>query len=324
MLACDKCGAAITEGSKFCPQCGDPVTEKDKMMKPSTKNQIAMVKISFGKSSSPNYQQAIDICKNIPTYSVEGEGKQISHSIELPITEVELLINLYELVGNWKSSKMLINGQRKTKKSLTYYGVGCYRKRQKAYNPKQYCFGENNFDANIWGCKRLKMPIYEWGGGWLSYGEFDKSGIWHFDKDRIEHDLELAIKENELCPILNRNRILKTLQNLPNKINPKNNEIWEFKTSYEEIDGDYKEVAVGIKPKIEKIDKFVSGDFKPNFELEGNTTEQKMKISIGADKNRSQNVNSTTKTVKNSGGCLLPIIIFIITIVLLLSLLIIV
>jgi len=31
MLVCDKCGAGIEDGSKFCAQCGDPVTEADRV-----------------------------------------------------------------------------------------------------------------------------------------------------------------------------------------------------------------------------------------------------------------------------------------------------
>lgn len=266
MLVCNKCAAGINKGAKFCPQCGDPVTKEDQVNTLVTGSQVANVEITFGKSSSPNFNRAIEICKNIPSYSVIGEEKYTQHKIILPITEVDLIVNLFELVGSWKSSQMLINGHFATKKDLTYYGVGCYRSRQKAYKPEQFCFGEHDYEANIWGCKRLNMPINEWGGGWLDYGEFDKSGVWHFDKDRIRHELELTLKENELCPILDRKRVLETLEKLPSSINPKIDNNWQYRTNYEEINGDYKEVAVGIKPVIKKINRYVMGGFKPSWE----------------------------------------------------------
>jgi hypothetical protein len=272
MLVCDKCNAGITEGTKFCPQCGDPVTEADRVSIPALKNQIAPVEITFGYSTSANYQKAVDICKNIPSYTESGEGKNLQHKIILPITEVELLTNLFELVGSWKTSQMLINGHACTKKDLTYYGVGCFRSKKKAYKPEQYCFGESEYEANIWGCKRLNMPINEWGGGWLSYGSFNKSGVWVFDKNRIKHEIELAIKENELCPVLDRQRILETLDKIPETINPKTDKNWKYQTSYEEIDGDYKEVAVGIKPVIKKINKYVLGSFRPSWDMSGNSS----------------------------------------------------
>lgn len=270
MLVCDKCGAGINEGSKFCPQCGDPVTEADQVSVPVTESQIANVEISFGQSSSPSFTKAIEICKNIPSYSTSGEGKQTQHKISLPITEVDLIINLFELVGSWKSSQMLINGHPATKKDLTYYGVGCYRNRQKAYKPEQFCFGEKEYEANIWGCKRLNMPINEYGGGWLDYGEFNKSGVWCFDKGRIKHELEVALKENELCPVLDRKRVLETLDKLPCNINPKTDSNWQYRTqtSYEEVSGGYKEVATGIKPVVKKINRYVIGDFKPSWKTQ--------------------------------------------------------
>ena len=266
MLECDKCGGGINEGSKFCPQCGDPVTEADRVSTPATESKIANVGLSFGYSSSANYGKAVEICKNIPSYSVEGEEKNLKHKVTLPITEVDLIANLFDLVGSWKSSKMLINGHVATKKDLTYYGVGCYRNRQKAYNPKQYCFGEREFEANIWGCKRLNMPVNEWGGGWLDYGKFDDQGVWYFDKDRIKHELEIKLKENDLCPVLDRKKVLETLENLPDSINPKKDKNWKYKTSYEDVSGDFKEVAVGIRPVLNKVNRYIIGSFKPAWE----------------------------------------------------------
>ncbi len=267
MLICDKCEASISEGSQFCPQCGDPVTDADLVILPTRESQVANVEISFGQSSSSNFNKAVEICQNIPSYSVIGEGKQIEYKIILPITEVDLIINLYELIGSWKSSKMLINGSTATKKDLIYHGVGCYRNRQKAYKPNQFCFGEKEYEANIWGCKKLNMPIYEWGAEWLDYGNFDRYGIWHIDKDRIKHELELALKENELCPVLDRRQVLQTLDKFPTTIDVKRDKNWEYITNYEKVNGEYKEVAIGIKPIIRKINKYVIGEFKPTWEI---------------------------------------------------------
>ena len=222
MLVCDKCHAKIADGYKFCPECGDPVTEAD-VVKENTivlHGKTPIVTLVFGYSTSGNYQRAIEMCSKNPSYELTGEGKGIQHKISLPITEAELLGNLYDLVGSWKSSFMQIDGVSATKKDLVYGGVGCFRERQKAYDPEMYCYGSAAYDRNIWGCKRLNMPLYEWGGGWLECGAFDKQGVWHFDKNMIRHELETAIEENKLCPIINRDLILKTLDRLPDRINP--------------------------------------------------------------------------------------------------------
>jgi hypothetical protein len=296
MMICDKCNAGITAGSRFCAQCGDPVSEADRVINIVQDSSIASVEIIFGESSSPNFRKAVDICKNIPTYSVTGEGKQTQYRIKLPITEVELLINVYDLVGSWKTSQMLINGLSASKKNLTYYGVGCYRNRQKAFKPEQHCFGEKDFEFNIWGCKKLNLPIYGWGGGWLDYGQFDKSGVWHFDKARIKHALEVSIKENEHCPVLNKQRIFETLERLPEAIDPKTDKNWSYVTTYEEIKGEYKEVATGIKPNIKNVNKYVIGEYNPHWDFqESEHNSATVDIVVNAE---SKEDNSILKKIK--------------------------
>ena len=156
------------------------------------------------------------------------------------------------------------------------------------------------------------MPINEWGGGWLDYGEFDKSGIWHLNKDRIKHELELTLKENELCPVLDRRKVLETLEKLPNTISPKENKNWEYTTSYEEINGEYKEVAVGIKPVIKKINRYVVGGFKPNWkteELEHNLdNDNVINVDIPTDTESLTGINSSKPEKKSSTFTILLVI----------------
>jgi hypothetical protein len=76
------------------------------------------------------------------------------------------------------------------------------------------------------------------------------------------------LKDNELCPALNKEQVIETIDKLPDSINPKVDSNWQYRTSFEEINGDYKEVAVGIKPIIKKINRYVIGEFKPSWESE--------------------------------------------------------
>lgn len=312
MINCDKCGGSITEGSKYCPHCGDPVTELDKPKDAISKNQVAQVEISFGRSTSANYEHAVEICKKIESYKESGEGSSLRHSVTLPITEVDLILNIYELVGSFKSSRMLINGQFAKKSALVYHGVGCFRNQQKAYNKEQYCFGENIYEFNIWGCKRLEMPFSEWGGSWLEYGSLDDNGIWHFDKQRIRHELERSIHENELCPILNRTNIFETLDKIPNTIDPKSNPNWEYKTEDEEIDGDWKEVATGIKPVLKKASTYVIGSYKPKWDVsESKVFGETDTIRISIDTSEiSKLAEKDEKKISAPTGCLIIIIVF--------------
>lgn len=266
MLICNKCNASINQESKFCPQCGDIVDEKDIVTNALDSN-IANVILTFGYSSSPNYEKALSIVKSLPTYSFTGEDRKIIHRATLPITEIELIISIYDSIGSWKTSQMLINGKSCTKRDLVYNGLGCFRTRLNVPDKNSYCYGIHDYERNIWGCKKLGMPIYNYGGGWLDYGSFDDKGAWHFDKIRIRTELEFAIKNVELCPVLNRTKIYKALNLIPNSIDPKYDKNWEYVEKYFEVDGQYKKVAKGIKPSINEIFYLVPEEEKPDWDF---------------------------------------------------------
>jgi hypothetical protein len=304
MLVCDKCAGKIIDGSQFCPHCGDPVSAADRAEEAISSSSVAQVELSFGRSSSANYEQAVGIARNIPTYREEGEGGSVRHAIIVAISEVELLINLWALVGTWKSARMLINGQPATKSALVYKGVGCYRNRQKAFDPNQHCFGETQWEFNIWGCKRLEMPLHEWGGGWLELGRMDSKGVWHVDKARIRHELELKVHEHELCPVLDKKRVFETLDSLPDEISPRQNPNWIYRTEYQEIRGDYKEVAVGVRPVLKKAQVYVLGNYKPAWEFEdqesSRQTENVIKVQLELPAATS---SSAAKRPPKKSGC---------------------
>lgn len=304
MLVCDKCSASISAGSIFCAQCGDLVTEADNASQTVTSTGTTSVQITFGNSTSASYAKAISICEKLPSYVVSGEGKQAEHKITLPLTEVELIANIFDLVGSWKSSQMLINGQPATKKDLSYYGIGCYRNRQKAYKPEAFCYGERQHEANIWGCKKLGFPVNEWGGGWLDYGSFESNGVWRFDKTRIRHELEVALNENKLCPVLDRCRVIETLDRLPETLSPKTDKNWEYRTSYENINGSFKEVVIGIRPVLKKVNRYIIGDFTPDWEEDPKQVNvSRVQLKTNAPRSASSSSHKRTRK-QNSRGCL--------------------
>ena len=243
MVTCDKCGVSNAEDARFCSQCGNSLTEESI---PEAKPTIAMVEISFGYSSSQYYSSAVSLCETLPSYRKTGEDKEARHTIILPITEIDSLCKLHDFVGKWKSSTLLINGQPATRGALTGGGISCYRIRQEAYDPQQYCNGENR-RYNIWGCQALNMPFIDY-ADWLGYGTMDKQGVWHVDKERIRHELERHIHDWELCPVLDRKHIFAKLDQFPETINPKKDTNWSYITEGEEFKGSWREVAVGVKP----------------------------------------------------------------------------
>lgn len=263
MLICDKCGYHLIESNNYCPQCGDPVDEMD-IREDHIVTGDSLARLSFGYSTSVHYGRAVSICENIPTYRTEGDGRQIMHVVDLSLNDVELIANLYDIVGSWKSSSLIVKGQSIGKRQLSYYGLGCFRSRLKSVDKDGHCFGMHQFERNIWGCKKLELPISEWGGGWLDHGQFDGSGAWVFDKDLIKKDIESRSGECELCPIFNKSLIMETVDRLPLKIQPKTDSNWEYASKYRSLDdGGYEMVAVGVKPILSKASEYVLYEHKP-------------------------------------------------------------
>lgn len=233
-MVCDKCSVPIRSGSQFCPNCGDPVDINDVVSVNSVATQYKenVIFIRFGYSSSAHYSRAVSISKNIPDYKEDGEGKNITHSLSLPITEIELVINLYEIVGSWKSSTFHLNSKQIAKSDLTQGALGCYRNCRDAYNQQDYCWNVNQYSKNIFGCRRIRMEINNWGGGWIEYGHFDNRNIWHFDKDRILHELKNNISKVTDCPFFNADIAMEAFMSIPNTVNPNVDDGWGYKYNY--------------------------------------------------------------------------------------------
>jgi hypothetical protein len=185
--------------------------------------------IDFAYSQSLAYREAMELCRGIPSFTSTGEGNDVVQSIDVPITDIAVLMRLSELVGGWKSFRITIDGGEARRDDLIRLGGACYGKRQASEDPEQYCFGANRLEYNLWGCRRLDMPIDEAGHGWMAYGSLDAQGVWHFDKPRISRALESAMVGCRLCPVFDRARVQKTLDGLPETVDPRRDEHWRYR-----------------------------------------------------------------------------------------------
>lgn len=186
------------------------------------------VSISFGESTSKNYPQAVALAKTAPHY-IENviDGKIIHQAIfsDKP-SEYLQFIKLYELVSNWKSCYVIINGvmvDRKIIGNLNYcYGDKCRS------GKSDFCYGASEYTSNPFGCHRAQMHAYN--DPWYSYGIMDTKGIFHVDKDAIKKELVSRLAPYKLCPALDMDVVLSNVDKLPNTINPKVDKDWEYTT----------------------------------------------------------------------------------------------
>lgn len=186
------------------------------------------ISISFGESPSKNYPQAVALAKSAPQYIENVVDNKILHQAVFSDEPSEYLqfIKLYELVSNWKSCYVIINGvmvDRKIVGNLNYcYGDKCRS------GKSDFCYGASEYTSNPFGCHRAQMHAYN--DPWYSYGIMDTKGIFHVDKDAIKKELVSRLAPYKLCPALDMDVVLSNVDKLPNTINPKVDKDWEYTT----------------------------------------------------------------------------------------------
>lgn len=180
--------------------------------------------ISFVKSTSKNYTQAIALAQMAPKYIEQTIDGNILHQAIYSHKPDDYLafINLYELINNWKSSFVAINGQLVDRKIIG--GINyCYGDKCRSGNP-EFCYGASQFTKNPFGCHRLQVSQYN--HPWWSFGDFDNKGIWHVNKKEIHERIKENAKPYYQCPAFSLEKVKEAFNNLPDKINPDKEKEW--------------------------------------------------------------------------------------------------
>jgi len=222
-----------------------------------------VAEITFGYSTSRYYPKAVELCTKLGGTKT-GEGTEEEWTVRLPLEALDEIRELYTLTGNWKGTRMSIDGKPATLKDLSFGPLGCYTHRCQAEDPVKYCYGlDSEFEINPWGCRRLKMPLLGWNVDWLGYGHIEK-GVWVFDKDAIARQLEERLYDNRLCPALNVSAARRAMELLPDRIDPRKDPSWDYVTHTERNRrGKLVETVYGVRPSTEGLGKILKAFGSP-------------------------------------------------------------
>ena len=125
-------------------------------------------------------------------------------------------ISLYELVANWKSSFVIINGKiidRKIVGQLNY----CYGDKCRSGNPN-FCYGASYMTENPFGCHRLQVSAANnpW---WSFYRLIGNTYI--LNQEELKKRIDSYASIYCICPCFNYQQIMKAYNSLPVKLSQK-------------------------------------------------------------------------------------------------------
>ena len=185
-----------------------------------------LITLCFGQSSSKKLSLAVELAKKTATY-YEEDMLDNKKSFQASYTKEHYLkfIELYEIVGLWKSTSIKIQHvpiERSIVGGLNY----CYGDKLKSNN-NGFCFGASAYTNNPFGCHRLKISVGN--HSWWSFGRYNDEKNWVIDKIALKKRMLEQAQSYLYCPAFDLEYSLLVLDALPKFLNPKKDqENWIF------------------------------------------------------------------------------------------------
>lgn len=184
--------------------------------------------VTFGRSQSQNYAEALKLLEDINEMETVGEGKEVQYRVRITLANIIKCNQLINFICKFRSSRIIINDNE-------YYlnnyknAFNCFLNGLKHNNFSKYCSGEYKepyFDeevySNTYGC--MFLPDNSRVEGWYTYGYLNENNSFIIDKELLRKKIESYFS---LCPIYDRNYALNKLKELPNLIDTRNDSSWE-------------------------------------------------------------------------------------------------
>jgi len=195
------------------------------------------VKISFGKSTSKSYKQAVVLAKCFDSYECDDEENTITHSVSesisvsTPEKMVQMLKDLHDTVFGWRSSNISVSGFRESYFQLYEMLMSvsdCQRLRDDNSLGDDYCRGlETHADSTTsFGCRFVSgvspKPTYASGNrAWWEFARDKGDGkTFSVDKKLMAKSAEVSIEHHacKQCKYFNFDRVVSDINLLPDTV----------------------------------------------------------------------------------------------------------
>lgn len=229
---CPSCGVSCEAKARFCSKCGLSFAATDEIVQSEFKVPTSGLVIEFAESTAASFPSALKIAKEREGFQTYQKNKRTWYVAIYHSGDLKDALPLVESLSGIRNRCLYIDGQEKAWDEIFSF-AWCAGERAKAYQSLEYCFGNENNQLNLWGCKQANMDWTEW-AKWFCYGRWEKTGIlgrkiqWRFDKKRIQHELTTNLFRYRFCPYLRMELSEAILKHLPDTVTPDSDPNWGY------------------------------------------------------------------------------------------------
>jgi tellurite resistance protein len=234
-LACPKCEAECQVTAKFCPACGTPIQgqAQSRVARLEFDYPKSGIAIEFAETTAATFDAALRAAKVSPSFQEIERSKKRWLLAAWPAGTIADALELVANLKGIRNRKIYIDGGEHPWDEVFAF-LSCCDQRDAAYRPAEYCFGADEKQPNLWGCKQLRMDWVRW-SGWFSYGKWASKDTFEFDKDRIAHEVEMNSHRLRFCPHLRGDLVRAVISLIPERIRVSERDGWKYKESGEQV-----------------------------------------------------------------------------------------
>lgn len=170
------------------------------------------ISVSFGKSSSDNFDRAIALAKAAPQYHTQTDNGHTLHQAIYSSDPDDFLqyMTLYEVVKNWKTTFVMVNGKIIDKKIVGKLNY-CYGDKCRSGNPN-FCYGASYMTENPFGCHRLQISAAN--HPWMSFYR-NRGSKWYLDTKAMQERIDSYANIYSVCPCFDYDAVIRAFNSLP-------------------------------------------------------------------------------------------------------------
>lgn len=206
------------------------------------------VALEFADSTSMRFQDILSKWNEAPVHQKCVRQNTTWYLAAWPNGTLEDLYPLALLLAPLRNKNVIIAGQNRSWwRTLGF--ARCAAKREKAFDPNEYCFGidGDGRDPNPWGCREIVLA-WSHASSWGQYGRWEERNgrwLWHFDKVEFQHAINESYRLVANCPHRIKGLPEAVLEVFPEWVDPFSDPDWTYQKAQEGKPGSVKVMIEG-------------------------------------------------------------------------------